>query len=443
MQRKLTTIFSADVKGYSRLMGDDEAATIRTLTAFREIISASVEAHGGRVIDSPGDNLLAEFGSVVNAVESAAEIQKTLKEKNRDLPESRRMEFRIGVNVGDVVAEGERLYGDGVNIAARLEALAEGGGICISGAAYDQVRGKLALGFDFMGEQSVKNIAEPVRAYRVLTELEAAETKAALKPADNKRLRWIAWAALAVLVLGGAAVWGIYFRPTRFEPASVERMAFPLPKKPSIAVLPFANLSGDPKQDYLADGISENIITALSQLPEMFVIARSSTFTYKGKAVKVQKVAEDLGVRYVLEGSVQKTGDKVRIHAQLIDALKGHHLWSGRYDREAKDVFALQDDITRNVVTSLEVKLTEGEIARIRRAQTTNAEAYRYSRLGLKFMRRVTKEDMVEAQRLYEKAVSLDPNYSYGWVLLGYTHYFAAKRGWGGGPVRSPPTRAE
>jgi adenylate cyclase len=220
-------------------------------------------------------------------------------------------------------------------------------------------------------------------------------------------------------------------------------MAFPLPKKPSIAVLPFANLSGDPKQDYLADGISENIITALSQLPEMFVIARSSTFTYKGKAVKVQKVAEDLGVRYVLEGSVQKTGDKVRIHAQLIDALKGHHLWSGRYDREAKDVFALQDDITRNVVTSLEVKLTEGEIARIRRAQTTNAEAYRYSRLGLKFMRRVTKEDMVEAQRLYEKAVSLDPNYSYGWVLLGYTHYFAAKRGWGGGPVRSPPTRAE
>ncbi|MEE9255705.1 MAG: adenylate/guanylate cyclase domain-containing protein, partial [bacterium] len=348
VKRKLTTIFSTDVQGYSRLMGEDEVATIRTLTAYREVISSQIEKHGGRVIDSPGDNLLAEFGSVVHAVQSAVDIQEELKEKNAALPESRRMEFRIGINVGDVVVEGERLYGDGVNIAARLEGLADGGGICISGGVYDQVHNKLSLGFDDMGEKEVKNIERPVRAYRLLTEAEAGSAATPVKAAGQNRRRWTAAAALAVLVLvlGGAAVWNFYLRPPPIEPASVKRMAFPLPEKPSIAVLPFSNLSGDPKQDYLGEGIAENIITALSQLPEMFVIARGSTFTYKGKAVKVQKVAEDLGVRYVLEGSVQKSGDRVRVTAQLIDAIKGNHIWAKSYDRELKDVFALQDDIT-------------------------------------------------------------------------------------------------
>ncbi len=337
-KRKLSAIFSADVKGYSRLMGDDEAATVRTLTAYRQIITSLIEKHRGRVVDSPGDNLLAEFASVVDAVESAAEIQKELKVQNADLPEGRKMEFRVGINMGDVIEEGDRIYGDGVNIAARMEALAEAGGICISGKVHAEVKNKLGFAHEYLGEQEVKNISEPVHAYRVLMEPGAAGTESAPIPARRNQRRWAVAAAVAIVILGGAAVWNFYLRPPPIEPASVEKMAFPLPEKPSIAVLPFTNLSGDKKQDYLGDGLTENIITALSQLPEMFVIARTSTFKYKDKAMKVQKVAEDLGVRYVLEGSVQKSGDQVRITAQLIDAIKGNHLWAKSYDREFKDV---------------------------------------------------------------------------------------------------------
>jgi adenylate cyclase len=270
MERKLAAIFSTDVKGYSRLMGEDEVATIHTITAYRELMATLIQQHRGRVVDSPGDNLLAEFPSVVEAVQCGVAIQQELKARNAELPPHRRMEFRIGINLGDVIADGERLYGDGVNIAARLEGLAEAGGICISGTVYEQVRTKLAPGYEDLGEQAVKNIARPVRVYRV-----------------------------------------------RLGPTLA------LPDKPSIAVLPFANLNGDPAQDYFSDGMTEVLITDLSKLPALFVIARNAVFTYKGKAVEVGKVGRELGVRYVLEGSVLKAGDKVRITAQL--SARPHH----------------------------------------------------------------------------------------------------------------------
>jgi adenylate cyclase len=381
-------------------------------------------------------NLLAEFGSVVLAVECAVEIQRELKEKNEALAENRRMQFRIGINLGDVIVEGERLYGDGVNIAARLEGLSEGGGICISGGVHEQVHDKLPLGYEDLGGQEVKNIAKPVRAYRVLMDPEAVGPLSVVKWAGFSRNRWVAAVILAIPVIGGVAAWNFSPQSPRFEPASAEKMAFPLPKKPSIAVLPFDNLSGDPKQGYLGDGIAESIITALSRVPEIFVIARTSTLSYKGKAVKVQQVAEELGVRYVLDGSVQKSGTKVRINVQLIDALKGHHLWAKSYDRNLKDAFTLQDDITQKVVAALKVKLSEGERARIRRIHTENAEAYQYVRLGKNLIGRFTKESNAEAQGLFEKAVSLDSQFASGWVWLGYTYQFAAKFGWGADPVQ-------
>ena len=282
-RRKLTSIFSADAVAYSRLMGDDEAATVRTLTSYRNVIFSLIKQHNGIVIDSPGDNLLAEFVSVVDAVQCAVAVQKEIKSRNDELPENRKMRFRIGINLGDVIQEEERIYGDGVNIAARLEGLSEPGGICISGTSYDQVKNKLNLGYKNLGEHSVKNIAEPVRVYRVLTEFEAAGKVIGEK---IKAKRWLALAAAIVLIVavGGVAGWYFYLhQSTKIEPASVEKMAYPLPDKPSIAVLPFDNLSGVPDQEYIADGMTENIITALSYIPEIFVIARNSTFTYKGK----------------------------------------------------------------------------------------------------------------------------------------------------------------
>jgi adenylate cyclase len=365
-KRKLAAVFSADVVGYSRLMGEDEAATVRTVEVYKGVMSELIRQHRGRVVDSPGDNVLAEFPSVVDAVQCAVAAQNEFKARNTELPESRRMQFRIGINLGDVIEEGERIYGDGVNIAARLEVLAEPGGICVSKTAFDHIETKLPLGYQFLGEQTVKNIARPVGAYKVLMEprvLMEAEAKepARRKPLGARRNPFALGALAAVVVLIGAAVWYFQLRPVgpTVEAARVEKMAHPLPNKPSIAVLPFDNMSRDPEQEYFSDGLAEVIIAGLSQIPDVFVIARNSTFTYKGKPVKTQQVSEELGVRYVLEGSVQKSEDRIRITAQLIDALSGKHLWAETYDRQLKDLFAVQDDITIRILRSLHIKLTK------------------------------------------------------------------------------------
>jgi TolB-like protein/class 3 adenylate cyclase len=421
-KRKLSGILSADAAEYSRLMREDEAATVATLNKYREVIASLIQNYSGRVVDSPGDNVLAEFGSVVDAIECAVEIQKELREKNEGLPDNRKMEFRIGVNLGDVIEEEDQIYGDGVNIASRIEGLTEPGGICISRTTYDSVKDKLPFGYEYLGEHSVKNMPDPVRVYRVLMEPEAAGKIIGEK---RKTRKWIALAAAIVLIVvaGGMASWYYYLSTsTQIEPASLDRMAYPLPEIPSIAVLAFDNLSGDPEQEYFSDGITEEIITALSKTPKIFVIARNSTFTYKGKPVKVQQVAEELGVRYVLEGSVRKAGDKVRITAQLIDAITGKHLWAERYDRKLVDIFSVQDEITKKIITELRVKLTEGEEARIWARGTDNLEAYlkilRQHHITFKFKPEVN----APAKQLSEEAIALDPNWSYAYYSLGMSH---------------------
>jgi adenylate cyclase len=423
-QRKLTAILSADVEGYSRLMGADEDATIQTLTTYRELMTTLIHKHRGRVVDSPGDNLLAEFSSVVDAVRCAVEIQEELRVRNAELPDTKRMQFRIGINLGDVVQEGERIYGDGINIAARVEGLAEGGGICISGTVYDSIKNKLSLTYESLGEHTVKNITEPVRVYRMRVGPEAA-----VHP-QPKPWRKAALAALIVLIVaaGAFAIWNFYFRPPPMEPASVEKMAYPLPEKPSIAVLPFDNLSGDPEQEYIADGITENIITALSHISQMFVIARNSSFTYKGKPVKVQQVSEELGVRYILEGSILKSGEKIRITAQLIDALTGGHIWSKRFDRDFDDLFALIDEITWAIAVELQVELTEGEMAR--KPTTDNLDAWLYLEKARKhFAPEKGKEGITKSRTLLKKALEIDPDYAGAVTMLAWTHFIDARYG--------------
>jgi len=433
-KRKLTAILSADVKGYSRLMGDDEEATVRTITAHREVMTGLIQGNNGRVVDAKGDNLLAEFASVLEAVRCAMVIQKELKVRNADLPEHRRMEFRIGINLGDVIEEEGTIYGDGVNIAARLEGLAEGGGICITGKVYEEVKNKLSLGYEYLGEQTVKNISEPVRAYRLLMEPEAVGKVIGEERPRPRRWWWAALTAVTaiVLVAGGITVWNFFLRsvPPSVEPASVERMAFPLPDKPSIAVLPFVNMSEDPKQEYFSDGITEEIITGLSKIPKLFVIARNSTFTYKDKPVKVQQVAEELSVRYVLEGSVRRVGDKVRIAAQLVDAIIGHHLWSERYDRDMKDIFAIQDEITKEIMTALQVKLTIGEEARLFGRSTNNLEAYLKLLEGREYFLRFTKNGNIQGRKAFEEAIALDPEYAYAYGMLAWTYLLDVSYGW-------------
>jgi len=376
LKRKLAAILSADVEGYSRLMDQNEEQTIRTLTSYRNAISELVQQYRGRVVDSPGDNILAEFSSVVDAVKSAVKIQSELTERNAELPMEQRMQFRIGVNLGDVVDEESRIYGDGVNIAARMESMAEAGGICISDRAYDQVENKLALKYEDLGEHQVKNIRRPIRIYKVLME------------ADDS------------------------------EPLE-------LPDKPSIAVLPFKNMSGDPDQEYFSDGLTEQIIMGLSKISNLFVIARNSTFTYKGKSVKIQQVGKELGVKYVLEGSVQRAADRVRITAQLIDATTGFHLWAETYDRELTDIFALQDEITSKVITAMEVKLTLGEQARLwEGAGTTSIAAYDKLWRGWDCYYRLTEQDAAQARTFAKEAINLDKEYAFAYVLLGFTLWF-------------------
>ena len=347
-------------------MGEDEAATLTTLEAYKEVLFVLIKQHRGRVVASPGDNVLAEFASVVDAVQCGVAVQKEIETRNAELPESRRMQFRIGINLGDVIEEGDSIYGDGVNIAARLESLADPGGICVSKTAFEHIEAKLPFGYEFLGEQTVKNIAKPVGTYRVLMEPRVTvKAQAEAKPKVGARRRPIFVALLGVLIVAvGAAVFWTFTRPPApppVEKASTDKMAFPLPDKPSIAVMPFVNMTGDQSQDFFCDGLSESLIMALSKVPQLFVIARESTFSYKGKGAKISQVSEELGVQYVLEGSVQKAGDRVRVTAQLIDALKGHHLWSERYDRSIKDLFDLQDEITLTILTELRVKITEAK----------------------------------------------------------------------------------
>jgi adenylate cyclase len=431
-KRKLTAILSADVIGYSRLMRDNEEATVRDIAAHRVLISEIIQQHNGRVVDSPGDNILAEFASVVDAVNGAIKIQAEIKRSNADTPEDRRMEFRIGVNLGDVIEEDERIYGDGVNIAARVEGLASAGGIAISGTVYEHIKDKLSLGYHYLGEQDVKNIPEPVRVYRLLTEpADAGKIIGEKKPKSRKGL-WATSGAIAIIIIaiGAFAIWNYYFRPS-FEPASVEKMAFPLPDKPSIAVLPFDNMSEDPEQEYISDGLSDQIISSLSKMPNLFVIARNSTFTYKGKPVKIQKVAEDLGVKYVLEGSVQKTSDRIRITAQLIDATTGHHVWTESYDRDPEDIFAVQDEISLEIMKAMRVELLEGEQARIwQKHETSNLKAYEKVLQGRYYSTKGTKGDNAHALQLFEEAIALDPEYARAYVGLGLTHFFRARFGW-------------
>ena len=422
-KRKLTAILSADVVGYSRLMREDEEATVRDIAAHRVLLTEIIQQHHGRVIDSPGDNILAEFASVVDAVNGAIKIQEEIKKGNTSIAEDRRMEFRIGINLGDVIEAEERIYGDGVNIAARVEGLAAAGGISISGTVYEHIKDKLSLGYNYLGEQDVKNIPEPVRVYRLLTEPKDAGKMIGEEKFKSRKFRYIAFGALSlvILVAGILVFWNNYFR-VKIEPSAADKMAFPLPDKPSIAVLPFENMSDDPQQEYFSDGITEDIITAISKTPKLFVIDRNSTFTYKDKPVKVQEVGRDLGVRYVLEGSVRKAGETTRISAQLIDAKTGHPLWADKYDRDKKDIFALQDEITMKIITALQVKLTEGEQAAIRAKGTDNLEVYLKVLEARELARHANMVNNLKARQLLKEALDLDPNYAVAYRLLASTH---------------------
>jgi adenylate cyclase len=392
-KRKLTAILSADVEGYSRLMGQNEEQTIRTLTSYRTIISNLVQEYRGRVVDTPGDNILAENSSVVDAVNSAVKIQTELAERNAELPMEKRMQFRIGINLGDVVEDEGQIYGDGVNIAARVESMADAGGICISGTVYDHVENKLDCKYDYLGEKKVKNISRPIRVYNLLMKLKSSSVV-----------------------------------------ASEERMAFPLPDMPSIAVLPFDNMSGDPEQEYIGDGISESIISALAINPDMLVIARNSTFVYKGKPVKVQQIAEDLGVRYVLEGSFLTAGNRIRITAQLVDALSGHHIWSDQYDRDMQDFFDLLDEISKQIAIEFQAELSGGNTVRTI-SKTRSFKAWANNIKGFRCFWRYTEEDNLKAREYFEKAINLDPDFAGAVALHAGTYILALAFGWSKSPM--------
>jgi len=435
VKRKLAAILSADVKGYSRLMGEDEEWTVHTLNTYKDMMKALIQQHRGRVVDAPGDNVLAEFASVVDAVQSAVEIQQVLRAKNAMLPENRRMEFRIGINLGDVIEEKDTIYGDGVNIAARLEGLAEAGGICISGSAYEQIENKLPLRYDYLGEHEVKNIAKPVRVYRARIEAESVSPKLGEeKKSGQKRLSKVALGIIAVVVIAGAVIlYQFVLRPSpsKTEVASKEKMAFPLPDEPSIAVMPLVNMSDDPKQEFLCDGMTEGIITALSKVPRLFVIARTSTFAYKGRPVKVKQVSEELGVQYVLEGSIQRSADRIRINLQLIDALTSRHIWAQKYDRDLKDIFALQDEITIRILTAVRVKLTGMEpISSVPPKKLPNLDCYLKLMEADGYRPRWNIENSNLARRMVEEAIAMCPESPMGYIQLGWVYFYDYMQGY-------------
>jgi adenylate cyclase len=409
LPRRLTAILSADVRGYSRLMGLDEADTVRALITHRDVMGRLIGVHRGRVVDAPGDNLLAEFPSVVNSVEAAVAIQAALGEQNEGLAPARHMVWRIGINLGDVLVDGERIYGDGINVAARVQEMAEGGGICVSGSAHDQVEGKVDCRFVPLGEHAVKNIARPVRVYRVA--LQTAPPVPAIAARGPSRV--------SELSPPGRRLW---------------TPDLTLPDRPSIVILPFQHIGGDPGQEHLADGMTEELITTLSKVSGMFVIASNTAFTYKGRAVRVPEVARELGVRYALEGSVRRAESRVRTTAQLIDATTGYHVWAERYDREMADIFALQDEITRAIVVELQVLLTEGESARIAQRGTQSVPAWEHYTQGTMLLYQTDRDGNARARELARRALALDPDFPGAYVLLGVTHWFDVWQGWTADP---------
>jgi TolB-like protein/class 3 adenylate cyclase/rhodanese-related sulfurtransferase len=411
MERRLAAVLVADMVGYSRLMGVDEEGTITRQKAYRsKLIDPAIAEHDGRIVKTTGDGLLVEFPSVVDAVRCAVAIQRAMARREEEVPEERRIRYRVGINIGDIIVDGEDIYGDGVNIAARLEGLAEPGGICIPRKVMHEVRNKLDVGYEFTGEQKVKNIETPVPAYRVLLESDAAG-----KVIGERRPRRLLWqpGAVASAMVAAVALAAVWWQPW-------------MPDKPSIVVLPFNNMSEDASQEYFADGMTEDLITDLSKAPGLFVIARNSAFTYKGKAVKVRQVAEQLGVRYVLEGSVRRAGDQIRINAQLIDATTGGHLWADRYDGSLDDVFGLQDKVTRAVVAALAVKLTP---AAQTQPETASAEAYDAFLRGWSYYQRSTPEDYARAVPHFEKAIELDPDYGRAYAALAAIYWTVTDKG--------------
>ncbi|MGH6892934.1 MAG: adenylate/guanylate cyclase domain-containing protein [Dongiaceae bacterium] len=436
MQRRLAAILIADVVGYTRLSQADEMGARAHFKAdLREVFEPKIAEHGGRLVKTMGDGLLVEFPSVVEALNCAVEIQRAKAERNAGMSADRRMDFRIAINLGDVMVEGDDIHGDGVNIADRLQRLAEPGGILISGTTYDQVRGKLDAEFDFRGEQRVKNVAEPVRIYRVLLASAPAGDATGKGPRTIKSLvrswpRSALAAAAVVVAMAGAVLFWQWPREKPSEPASVEQMALPLPDQPSIAVLPFANMSDDPKQEYFADGMTDDLITGLSRVSNLFVISRNSSFSYKGKNTAPKQVSEELGVRYVLEGSVQRSGDRLRINAQLIDALSGGHVWADRFDGSLADVFALQDQVTRTVADALALRLNPGA-STASRNETDVPAAYDALQRGMEHFRRTAIEDYAAARPLFERAIDLDPNYGRAYAALALLYLRIRDRDYG------------
>jgi TolB-like protein/class 3 adenylate cyclase/rhodanese-related sulfurtransferase len=424
MDRRLSAILAADVVGYSALMERDEKGTHERLKAGRkELFEPEIALHHGRVFKLMGDGMLAEFGSVVDAVECAVNLQRGLAERNAAVPDDQRFQVRIGINLGEVIVEGDDRYGEGVNVAARLEQLAEPGGIWVSGKVAREVEKKLAFGFEAMGAQHVKNIAEPVQAYRVKLDGLPIQSRRSFRP----RARRQAMIALAIAVIAAILVFPLQsWAPWQYG-ASV-KPKLPLPGKPSLAVLPFADFGGD--QGYFADGMTEDLITDLAKLSGIFVISRNSSWVYKEKPVKVQQVADELGVRYVLEGSVRREGDTVRINAQLIDAVGGQHLWADRYDGSMKDVFALQDKVIGQIVSALAVNLSSDERADVARVETKNPEAYDAMLQGWGHYRRDTEEETKAAIVLFEKAIELDPAYARAHAALAAAYWRICKSSW-------------
>jgi len=443
-ERKLAAILAADVAGYSRLMGADEEGTLAQLKAHRRaLVDPKIREHRGKIIKTTGDGLLVEFASAVDAVRCAVEIQRGMAERNAGVPQNRRIEFRVGINLGDIIHDDNDIFGDGVNVAARLEGLAEPGGICISRSVRDPVRDKLGFTFEDIGEQELKNIAAPIHAYRVRFEGVEPEARAALlfRPRPRRNLVAASLIGLAAVCVVAIAV-GFWPhrapRPVPAQPvAAVASAPLPLPDKPSIAVLPFTNIGGDAKQERLADGLTEDLITDLSRYRDLFVIARNSVMAYKGKVVSVQQVGRDLGVRYVLEGSIQVSDDRVRVTAQLIDAATEVHVWSDRYDRALDDIFDVQNEVTQKIAAALGPATTGAvivaETAIARRKPPANFQAYDYYLLGMEAHLRLTKDGESQAIELFKKAIELDPQYARGYMGLGFVYADFAWWGWAGG----------